>query len=59
MKKAQAREMRQAFKAMTDEELKEAVKEIPSEILAGELYERLVYAENRNVSIKKIANCSR
>lgn len=49
-----ARETRRIVGNMTEDELREAVKSIPSHILVNEVHERLIYEEERNEALGSI-----
>lgn len=56
---ANAKATRVAIEAMSDEDLREAVKGIPSDILAEELWARVKFFEDKNTAIDKIQSTRR
>lgn len=53
------KEIRKVVSAMSEEEQKEAVKAIDSEILAQEVYSRLIFSEQLNTAHKQLDRCQR
>lgn len=53
------KEIRKVVSAMSEEEQKEAVKAIDSEILAQEVYSRLIFNEQLNNAHKQLDRCQR
>lgn len=56
---ADERETRRIVGNMTEGELREAVKAIPSHILVNEIHERLIYEEERTEALRSIIACQR